>query len=175
MIRRSPPLGGERQRNPTPCADRSTRSGPSGLSTFFKLRWIRSPLASAIKPRRSGASRGRRGAFHQGQVPVVTKSTTPLRPEQRLMLWRIRTFYHANPQAPKRSIFSWVIAFFVNAAGLAIVTAPPLAIALVVSIALPPQELDREPECRHQWTSDVRYVQHCNHHDGLGFVEVNRG
>lgn len=27
-----------------------------------------------------------------------------------------------------------------------------------------------EPECRKQWTSDSRYVRHCNHFNGRGWV-----
>ena len=30
----------------------------------------------------------------------------------------------------------------------------------------------QKPDCRQQWTDDVRYVEHCNFHDGRGYVEV---
>lgn len=30
------------------------------------------------------------------------------------------------------------------------------------------------PECRDQFTSDTRYVRHCNFHDGRGWIETKK-
>lgn len=50
-----------------------------------------------------------------------------------------------------------------------------LLIAVVLmgfsEIASPEQP---EPECRDQFTSDTRYVRHCNFHDGRGWIETKK-
>lgn len=151
MIRR-PSLSGEPRRDPkradcqrtTPCdAGRPIRSGPIGSGTFSNgWRWIRSHVAGAIKSCR--CRRARRGAFHQGQVPIITTSTEPLRDDQRLLLWRIRDWYDQNPTKPRtplwRRLLGLSTAFVVNAAGLALVMAFPFAIALAIASVSPPQE-----------------------------------
>jgi hypothetical protein len=56
-----------------------------------------------------------------------------------------------------------------TAVGLALVMSVPFSIAVLMATASPTQE--REPACHYQWASDLRWIEHCNHHDGQGFVE----
>ena len=41
-----------------------------------------------------------------------------------------------------------------------------------VAMALALDEPEPSPDCRMQFNNDVRYVEHCDHHDGRGYVEV---
>ena len=45
-------------------------------------------------------------------------------------------------------------------------------IGTAVAMALVVDEPAPEPDCRMQFTNDVRYVEHCDFHDGRGYVEV---
>jgi len=43
-----------------------------------------------------------------------------------------------------------------------------------VAMALALDEPGPTPDCRMQFTPDARYVEHCDFHDGRGFVEVQQ-
>lgn len=43
---------------------------------------------------------------------------------------------------------------------------------MAVAMALVVERPKPEPDCRMQFTPDVRYVEHCDYRDGRGYVEV---
>ena len=49
-----------------------------------------------------------------------------------------------------------------------------LWIVILAALLIPEPENTQAPELRHQWTTDGRWVEHQNTHDGRGFVPTSR-
>ena len=133
-------------------------------------------------------------------MTLITQHTHQPTNDQRRMTWRLREWHLGGTNAPDLFRFNmaqrvnrWKLgrklrssgqgsgssrslvgrAFYHAAQAIGLIVLATLAyLTIAVAAALLDPIEAPDTDCRMQFTNDVRYVKHCDFHDGRGYVEV---